>query len=53
LILVGGYHVAFLCAAVFAAMAAAVGTTFLRVDGRWVANQDDGDDALAITADAA
>ncbi len=32
--LVGGYHLAFLVAAVFAALAAAVGTAFLRVDGR-------------------
>jgi EmrB/QacA subfamily drug resistance transporter len=49
--LVGGYHLAFLVAAVFAATAAAVGTTFLRVDGRRVA--DDGDDALTTVAEAA
>jgi EmrB/QacA subfamily drug resistance transporter len=50
--LVGGYHLAFLVAAVFAVTAAAVGTAFLRVDGRRVAN--DGDDALVLTiADAA
>jgi hypothetical protein len=29
-----GYHLAFLIAAVFAALAAAVGTAFLRVGGR-------------------
>jgi hypothetical protein len=34
-------------------MAAAVGTTFLRVDGRRVANDDDCDEALALTAEAA
>ena len=45
--LVGGYHVAFLIAAVFAAVAAAVGTTCLRVDGRRVAG--DGDEDLART----
>jgi EmrB/QacA subfamily drug resistance transporter len=48
--LVGGYHLAFLIAAVFAATAAAIGTTFLRVDGRRPAN--DGDDVLDFTANA-
>ncbi|HEY7927774.1 MAG TPA: DHA2 family efflux MFS transporter permease subunit [Candidatus Dormibacteraeota bacterium] len=49
--LVGGYHLAFLIAAMFAALAAAIGSAFLRVDGRQVA--EDANDMVDEAARAA